>query len=456
MNVPDVPGGNLFSLSSGTVTFTGSGEIVLGTYPNNYFGEGGNYINDTDHTIRGGGRLSSANPPAINKGKIIADNGMLMINTAVTNQGIIGASGGPTNILQIYNTTCTGGQYNPGTGLIQLWTSTLNDPTFGPGTVTTMDHAANMNGNIFLDSGTNLIVESAGQLHLGGNAIVTNNGTIHVNADINDAVVYSEGTVTLTGPGSLVLNGKLNSYLWPARWQSLSMTPPIPSRGAGLLLAYTTNKGKIIANNGALRINRLVTGTGSVSVTDGATLEIWGDNLQCGDLTLSHLAALTLNNNRSLDVKGNFSFAMTDPARWIWMYQNALQMSGGGATQQSLEVGGKDFGVDAQGFSNNFNPQFLGLAGAGTYVNLVDAINNGQWPAREALYVGGDGHLNTTLNVPPGTTLNLNNIKLYVYLNNNIHQVQAGEGGLFGGGQIINRSLKPITASVNSLLLLTD
>ena len=451
LHVPANPGGNLYLLSTGTVTFTGAGEIVLGTYPNNYFGEGGNYINDTDHTIRGGGRLSSANPPALNKGKIIADNGMLQINTAVTNEGIIGASGGLTNILQIYNTTCTGGHYNPQDGVIQLWTSTLNNPTFGPGTVTMT--AAFLNGNTFLDPGTNLIVESAGQLHFGGSAVVTNNGAIQVNAGVNTAVIYAEGTVTLTGPGSVVLNGNSQSGLSTGPSDSFINDTPHTIQGGGTITGHINNKGKIIADNGELRIDRLVTGTGSVSVTDNATLFLSDNNLQCGDMTLSHVATLKLNSTRYIDLKGNFSFAMTDPARWIWMYQNTLQMSGGGATQQALEVGGKDFGADAQGFSNNFNPQFLGLAGEGTYVNLVDAVNNGQWPAREALYVGGDGHLNTTLGVPPETTLNLNNIRLYVYLNNNIHQVQAGEGGLFGGGQIINRPLKPINAPINGLLL---
>ena len=44
------------------------------------------------------------------------------------------------------------------------------------------------------------------------------------------------------------------------------------------------------------------------------------------------------------------------------------------------------------------------------------------------------------LNVNPGATLNLNKLPLYTYLGTEIHRVQAGEGALFGGGQIINRS----------------
>ena len=37
-----------------------------------------------------------------------------------------------------------------------------------------------------------------------------------------------------------------------------------------------------------------------------------------------------------------------------------------------------------------------------------------------------------------------------------ILQVKAGDGSKFGGGQIINRPLKPVTAPVNSLLLLSE
>jgi hypothetical protein len=438
--------------STGTVTFTGSGQIVLGNYPRKYIWVD-NYINDTHHTIRGGGRISSTGATSLNKGNIIADNGLLWTNTPINNQGTIGASGGSDNVLQIYNTTCTGGHYNPQDGVIQLWTATLNDPTFGPGIVTTLQTADTLNGNIFLDPGTNLIVDNSGQLHLGGNAVVTNNGTIQVNAGINASVIYAEGTVTLAGPGSVVLNGNSQSHLWTGPYDSFINDTPHTIQGGGTISAVLTNKGKIIANNSEFRINQPVTGTGSVSVTDGATLFLYGNNLQCGDLTLSQQATLKLQNERFIDLKGNFSFAMTDPARWIWMYQNALQMSGGGVTKQSIEVGGKDYGESTAGFSNNFNPQFLALSGAGTYVNLVDNINNGQWPLREALYVGGDGHLNTTLSVPPGTTLNLNNLKLYAYLNNNIHRVKEGEGYLFGGGTIIDMSVKPGPRSIPGIVM---
>ena len=49
--------------------------------------------------------------------------------------------------------------------------------------------------------------------------------------------------------------------------------------------------------------------------------------------------------------------------------------------------------------------------------------------------------------------MNLNNLQLFCYLNGIIHQVKAGEGDLFGGGQIINRPLKSAVAPILFLLL---
>jgi hypothetical protein len=118
-------------------------------------------------------------------------------------------------------------------------------------------------------------------------------------------------------------------------------------------------------------------------------------------------------------------------------FQNwTLQMSG---SKQFLEVGGHDLGPVAGGFNNNFQLPRLVLTGAETNVSLVDNIDNGhRGPGREALYVGGNW-AGTTLNVPPGTTLDLNGIKLYAYLEGTIRRVKGGDGDIFGGGKIIDK-----------------
>ena len=174
-----------------------------------------------------------------------------------------------------------------------------------------------------------------------------------------------------------------------------------------------------------------------------------GPGLQCGNFYHDSLATSNLPTNGGImDLKGNYTFAQNVPAG-VNFGNWKLQMSGGGGGggKQFLEVGSQDLGAVAWGFSNNFQVPRLALAGAGTYVCLVDNINNGHWNSgREALYVGGYW-TDTTLSVPVGTTLDLNGIKLYAYLNNAIRRVRAGDGPLFGGGRIIDKQ------AVGSLLL---
>jgi hypothetical protein len=168
---------------------------------------------------------------------------------------------------------------------------------------------------------------------------------------------------------------------------------------------------------------------------------------------MSVLASLTLPaNGHIMDLKGNYSFSQTDPAR-VNFGNWSLKMSGGGSSgRQFLEAGGQDLGPAAGGFSNNFQLPRLVLAEAGTYVRLVDNIDNGhRGSGREALYVGGYW-TDTTLSVPTETTLDLNGIKLYAYLDHTIRRVRAGDGVHFGGGKIIDQS----GAGPLLLLLLSD
>ncbi len=119
-------------------------------------------------------------------------------------------------------------------------------------------------------------------------------------------------------------------------------------------------------------------------------------------------------------------------------------MMGGGQSAQRLEIGGTDMGPAWSGFGTpNFQLQKLIVQGDGTRVVLTDSIDNGNRPSSsEALYA-------STLAVLPGATLNLNGLALYSVLTGNPHRVLAGEGGLFGGGQIIDLpEPEPVALSV--------
>ncbi|MCX5890649.1 MAG: hypothetical protein NTY36_14555 [Deltaproteobacteria bacterium] len=96
-------------------------------------------------------------------------------------------------------------------------------------------------------------------------------------------------------------------------------------------------------------------------------------------------------------------------------------------------MGGRDYGASNTGLTNNFALPKLQLDGVGTQAKLVDLIDNGHRAVggHEVFYAD-------TLEVLPGATLNLNGLKLYAYLDDNLHRVRAGEGSLFGGGKIID------------------
>jgi len=73
-------------------TLTGTGQVVLGGDLNNHLSRayGGSFVNDINHTIRGGGTI---NAPVTNNGKIIADNQTLQVNANITGTGKVSVQG---------------------------------------------------------------------------------------------------------------------------------------------------------------------------------------------------------------------------------------------------------------------------------------------------------------------------------------------------------------------------
>jgi hypothetical protein len=431
------------------VTFTGSGTLVLG---GDLFydqlvnsGWGGHFINDTGHTIRGGGTIGTF---VENHGQIIADNVDLYFTGGVQGApGSVMKASGAANRLRLYGSNPTlysGGQILPQDGLVYLQNATVRNISFGPGHIESHQGTTFQEGITFTPGAQVTVYDGAAVSASSGYTVsLTNNGTITTALDVNN------NTVTLTGTGTANLTG-LGNRGWGGTLIN-DVTHTIQGSGNFDLGGFTwTNNGTLRVANGTLNVGS-VAGAGTTTVKDNGNLVIYpGCTLQTGNFSMSPSATLTVGNwqGGSLDLSKDFTFSQTDPAKCNWDPNTTLQMSGGGAQQQSLEVGGRDYSLSSTGFSSNFNLPALNLAGAGTYVNLVDNIDNGHRPPREALYVD-------SLNVPAGTTLNLNTIHLYTYYPSSptIYQVKAGDGNKFGGGQIINRPLKPVTASVNSLLL---
>ena len=285
---------------------------------------------------------------------------------------------------------------------------------------------------------------------------ITNNGIVNLPAG---STLNTDTGTTLSGSGRLVLGG--TSALYGSYPFINDVNHTIEGGGT---LGYSgqnpiiTNNGKIIANNNTLLvvqpIDMALNGTGSVKA-DGGKLDIQ-NHLTTKDLTLTSQAGTSLNVVKPnswtpapiVEVQGNFLYSLIDPSKWNWGTGTTLKMSGGGAQQQSLEVGGTDHGLSSTGFSSNFNLPRLALAGSGTYINLADNIDNGHRASPEALYVN-------SLSVPAETTLNLNRLHLYTYYPSSptIYQVRAGDGGKFGGGQIIDVSVKPGPRSIPGIVI---
>jgi hypothetical protein len=450
------PGGQAaLSCRMTTMTLTGTGTLVLGGLMDvdamGNSGWGGYYVNDTGHTIRGGGTIECS---LVNKNQIIADHGTLRILSNLDNTAGTLSALGAGNIL-LLQCVATGGAVYPNDGTLILKNTELNNVNVGAGQVEVQD-AADWRGNITLAAGINLTIPAGLLIRLmtaadGTPSTLTNNTVITLKG--GGAQLDGWQPTTLAGTGRLVLGGDLNNLIYATE---STMTPIINGaghtiEGGGEIRAYITNQGKIIANNGLLKISRPISGTGSVSVVGDAGLDA-AASLESNSLFLPAAStfAMRMLYGGTVSLTGDFSFAQTDVAKVTWGNGSALQLKGQGPWQ-SVEVGSQDLGLKEEGFTGNFALKRLELAGTGTRVFLTDTIDNGHRSPGipEALYAG-------TLSVPPGTTLNLNGIKFYTHGESGpywyLHTVRAGDGSLFGGGEIIDQPMSPGPRSVPGII----
>lgn len=455
-----------FGLGDGlTATFSGTGTVNMVTGSSIQGSTTALYINDSGHTIRGAGWIVAN---VENRGSIIADGPELHIhgqsNNYQVSQSATGVltTAGPGSLLTMSNGfTLRSGHVNPNGGEVRMDNMAVFDGTsFGPGKIVVGGYGASglwLNGDF--TTAADFTITQGATLGLYGGGWITNSGTILVESNGVNQLRAFNGTEVFSGTGTIILGGidsRLNRETEDVNFgQDVNHT----IRGAGTIDAPVYNAGTIIAEKGALVINQPIMtvppeegyGPGQIKVKTGGTLDVRAD-VQTGTLTMDPEAMLDVGNMKVIDLKGDFIFEQKNAAYWSWPAGSVLQMSGSGAQQQFLEVGGTDYGLSAFGFSDNFNLPALTLTGSGTYVNLVDNIDNGHRSSPEALYV-------KSLSVPAETTLNLNRLHLYTYVGTNIHRVVAGEGSLFGGGQIIDVSVKPGPGSVPGIifpLLLQD
>ena len=434
-----------------TATLTGNGRLVLkGTSSAVNWLEVGSLsslVHEAGHTIEGAGNIGGGT--ITNKGRIIAKNGTLTVTSTIWNSGTLGADPGGilelTTNAKIIKTEDSAGVIATGGGTTRFTGATVTNCEWGTGTTefyysTSSTPAVYLAGiNHFqLGSVVDFVANSSGTYYgiavIPGPHTVVNDGTLRMNgrAELWSGVKNgtTASTAILTGTGKLVLAPigyavpNLSGYAGSGFINDVLHT----IQGAGNLNAPIENRGTIIAENGYLRAYQPITGAGCLRVKDSGVLMPLAD-LRMMDFQMDTGAVLIAATDKTIELSGNFSFSQTSESKWT---RSPILKMNGGVPGQRLEVGGTNMGLSWSGFNDpNFRLPKLTVENDGTWVSLVDFIDNGNRTSPEALYVA-------TLIVNPGATLNLNGLSLYTVYNGNPHLVLAGEGGLFGGGEIVD------------------
>jgi hypothetical protein len=447
------PDTSCFQLEEGvTATFSGTGTVNMVTGSSFHGSTTALYINDSGHSIRGTGSIA-ANME--NRGLIIADGPELHIygNNKIT-QSATGTltTAGPGSLLVGNDHYLYGGRVYPNGGEVRLDNVRVyNGTAFGPGKIVIGSYGASvvqLIGNF--TTAADFTITGGATLSISNSGWITNSGKVLVESSGVTQLLVTDGDPGFRGTGSIILAGTDSRISRESEGHNFVQDVNHTIRGAGTIDVPIINIGTIIAENGTLVINQPIMwappsyGPGQIEVKNGGTLDVIA-TIQTGNLIMSPNGKLSVGTLGGIQLKGDYTFGQQNTDYWSWGSGRALQMIGSGAQQQFLEVGGRDYGLSAIGFSDNFNMPALILTGSGTYVNLVDNVDNGHRTSPEALYV-------ESLSVFWGNTLNLNRVHLYTYLNGNIHRVTAGEGNLFGEGQIIDVSVNPGPRSIPGIV----
>lgn len=226
-------------------------------------------------------------------------------------------------------------------------------------------------------------LSAAGNLY---NAVVVDGGTMSADSSWGGGLPYLlYGSVTINSSATLTLPAETILDATEASW----------FYGTGNI----TNAGLIrkMSGTGTSAIQPKITNTGTIRVQSG--------RLNLGSIT----------NNGDGIVVGSYGTTVGVSGNWDGDSQNAVALaplstvnfngSGTAVNPQLLEAMSTDKGNSPEAFADNFAFQAITLSNS-TYVKLQDVANNTTASGAEAVYA-------RYLTVPSGTTLDLNNLKLY-------------------------------------------
>jgi hypothetical protein len=445
--------GTLQANSGATLAFSGSGSLsnsgtlnVYGTVSNTtasllaLTGTGNAYL--YGGTLSGAGGFSNAHllsgygyvtAALTNTGTVTASGGdsgtprALQFTGDVTNTGGIMNTNGAYNTLDL-RSLITGGNINPNGGEVDLNGATLDGTTLQAGTVKVVSGSNKLTGTT--DSYATIGINSGQTLSLA--STLNNYATINVGSGFLDN--SGTGDATLGGGGAVTLAG---GYITSTGTHAFISDNAIS--GYGTISAPLNNNGTLTATGAGqtLTISGKLGGSGDVVVgsnaSDTVTLDLKND-LDPGNLTMNQASTLAMSDGtKTIALTGNLSFSQTDPSQWPSDgFDLVMNGSGTHANPQTLEVGGHDYGVSMEGFTDNFHLASLTVE-SGTYVLLTDLFDNAS-PGPEALYVD-------SLYVADGGTLDFDNLNLYALYLGNPTQVLF-QDSRFGPGDIV-----PVPAS---------
>jgi hypothetical protein len=317
-----INGDNNLATTADDVTLTGNGKVVLGGNSQNLIygnGAGQRLINDTSHTIEGGGQIGLNNLAFVNKGLVHANNGLLQMDlndpfADFVNTGTMKASG--TGILRLTNSNLSGtGTLIADNASVQLQGSTIRGNTLtGIGTgvfeaigsgggLDNVTISANTLYRVNNNTGTFLYntITNNGEMRL---ASVGNNSAFLIRGD-NDFDTTADDVI-LTGSGKLVLGGNsqnliyadqnINNRLVNAAGHTIEGGGQI-----GINSLTFVNNGLVNANNGLLTFDlpdqaKHFVNNATMKASTGGILRISNSALQNNGVLLADDAAVQLAN----------------------------------------------------------------------------------------------------------------------------------------------------------------
>ena len=280
--------------TDGPVSLTGGGTVILSNGTSGFQAliaqsVGGSPLTNVNNTIEGFGQIGGAGGLAlVNEGTVDANASgqtLVLSGGGITNSGLLEATGGGAlSITTSVNNT--GGDITADGATVAISNSavitggTLN--TSGGGTLESVVGTEVLNG-VTISSGSTYTIGSGGVVQIEGT--IDNAGTILIAAGTNNAALDTDGTVSLTGGGTVILsNGTSGNQALIA--QSVASSPLTnvnnTIEGFGEI---GSNTGLALVNEGTIDANVLgqtllldgsggVTNSGVLEASSGGSLDV--------------------------------------------------------------------------------------------------------------------------------------------------------------------------------------